>query len=224
MDQAAPRPVATPAAAAEPVRPAVNKPLPPPPIAAGVPVPVSRSGTNPLPILAVIALLLMLGIGTMLWLRPKSTEEQPPPQTTNPPATSTPPAQTQGQQPATAEPASAAAAATSQPAAAEPPPVTETPASPALRSVAIDIRPWARVRVRPAEGQTLAVPPDAMYSPFTVDLAPGDYVLECENGGINGTTTFQMKVDAAEGRTQFFVRNMQGFNATKIVDALLGRY
>lgn len=91
----------------------------------------------------------------------------------------------------------------------------------------IDIRPWARVRVvpaPPADGQTAPqVPAESIYAPFTIDLAPGDYVLECENGGLHRPTTFQLKVEAAEGRPQFFTRTMPGFNPTKIVDSLLAR-
>jgi hypothetical protein len=67
------------------------------------------------------------------------------------------------------------------------------------------------------------VPPEPLFAPFTIDLVPGEYMLECDNGGITRATTFPLKVDAPEGRTQFFTRTMPGFNAVKIVDALLGQ-
>ena len=93
-----------------------------------------------------------------------------------------------------------------------------------LNSVTIDIRPWARVRVVPVagEGQTPpSVPAEPLYAPFTVDLAPGDYTLEAENGGLNRNATFPIKIEL--GKPQFIVRTMPGFNATKIVDALLAQ-
>jgi hypothetical protein len=65
------------------------------------------------------------------------------------------------------------------------------------------------------------VPAAALFAPFTVDLAPGAYVLECENDGLNRPAKFPLKVDAVEGRTQFFTRNMPGFDPAGIVDALL---
>jgi hypothetical protein len=87
------------------------------------------------------------------------------------------------------------------------------------------VRPWARVRVVPLnvpEGQPPPqVPAEPLYAPFTIDIAPGEYTLECENGGLNRNASFAIKVDAPEGKPQYFTRTMPGFNATKIVDALL---
>ena len=134
------------------------------------------------------------------------------------PTTATPPGQTDSAPPVTSVPADTLAPA-------EPPP----PAS--MTSVVIDIRPWARVRITaapPAEGQTAAppavqLPVEARFAPFTIDLPAGDYLLECENGGLNRTTTIPLKVAEPQGRPQFFTRNMPGFNSTKVVDSLLPR-
>jgi serine/threonine-protein kinase len=183
-----------------------------------VPAGITRAGRNLWPLLGGIAAVLILAIGAMVMLRPGQGEQQ----TAGAADDSTPPAPTPPQPSAptpspTGQPQTADAAV----AAVDPP----TPAS--LRTVQIDIRPWARVRVvpaPPAEGQTAPqVPADAIYAPFTLDLAPGDYVLECENGGLNRAATFQLKVEGAEGRPQFFTRTMPGFNPTKIVDSLLAQ-
>ena len=89
-----------------------------------------------------------------------------------------------------------------------------------MSTVYIDLRPWARVKVVPATPNP-AIPADTFYAPFAIDLPPGDYNLEAENGGVTRPTTFQLKV--AAGGPQTFVRTMPGFNATKIVEGLLGQ-
>ena len=89
-----------------------------------------------------------------------------------------------------------------------------------MSTVYIDIRPWARVKITSATPNP-AIPADTFYVPFAVDLPPGDYNLEAENGGVNRATTFQLKV--APGGAQSFVRAMPGFNATKVVESLLGQ-
>jgi hypothetical protein len=66
-----------------------------------------------------------------------------------------------------------------------------------------------------------AVPADALYAPFAVDLAPGTYTFECENGGVTRPLTFQVTV--AAGPPQSVTRTMPGFNATKTVDGLLSQ-
>jgi len=83
------------------------------------------------------------------------------------------------------------------------------------------------VRIVPAaapEGQpTSQVPAGPLFAPFTVDLAPGDYTIECENNGLTPATKFALKVEGVEGRAQLFTRNMPGFDPAKVVDALLGQ-
>jgi hypothetical protein len=89
-----------------------------------------------------------------------------------------------------------------------------------LTTVYVDVRPWARVKIVPAAPDA-QVPTDALYAPFAIDLPPGTYSLECENGGVTRPLTFQLTV--AAGPPQAVTRNMPGFNATKTVDALLGQ-
>lgn len=89
-----------------------------------------------------------------------------------------------------------------------------------MSTVYIDLRPWARVKIVPPTPDP-AIPTDTFFAPFAIDLPPGDYNLEAENGGVTRATTFQLKV--AAGGAQTFVRNMPGFNATKVVEGLLGQ-
>ena len=89
-----------------------------------------------------------------------------------------------------------------------------------MSTVYIDLRPWARVKIVPGTPNP-AIPTETFFAPFAIDLPAGDYNLEAENGGLTRATTFQLKV--AEGGPQTFVRNMPGFNATKIVEGLLGQ-
>jgi hypothetical protein len=101
-------------------------------------------------------------------------------------------------------------------------PTTVPPAAPGLTTVFIDIRPWARIKVVPTTpNPSTPIPSDTFYAPFAVDLPPGDYTLEAENGGVTRATKFELKV--GEGAPMTFVRNMPGFNATKIVESLLGQ-
>ncbi|MGQ0735153.1 MAG: protein kinase domain-containing protein [Acidobacteriota bacterium] len=131
---------------------------------------------------------------------------------------------------ATTQPAPEPIPAAEQPAPPPPDPAPALPPEPAEPEVVvpagaptpvtIDIRPWARVKIVAAkEGMT--VPAEPQYAPFTVELAAGDYVLECENGGLTRPSSF--KVTITEGKAQFIVRTMPGFNATKAVDAILSQ-
>jgi hypothetical protein len=58
-------------------------------------------------------------------------------------------------------------------------------------------------------------------TPFTITLLPGDYVMECENGGI--TAPLSLQVSVASGQNQFISRAMPGFDPRRVVDALLGQ-
>jgi len=89
-----------------------------------------------------------------------------------------------------------------------------------VTTVFVDVRPWARVKIVPATPDQ-AAPADALYAPFAVDLPPGTYTFECENGGVTRPLTFQVTV--AAGPPQAVTRNMPGFNATKTVDGLLSQ-
>ena len=96
------------------------------------------------------------------------------------------------------------------------PPVAADPPTP----VTVDIRPWARVRIVPAT-DGVEVPTEPLYTPFTIDLPPGDYSFECENGGLTRAVTYPLTV--ATGKPQFVIRTMPGFDAAKVVDALLAQ-
>jgi hypothetical protein len=89
-----------------------------------------------------------------------------------------------------------------------------------MGSLVVDIRPWARVRIVSADPNVPA-PAETRYAPFAIDLPPGDYTLECENDGVNRAAKFAVKV--IEGKPQYVTRSMPGFNATKIVDAILSQ-
>ena len=110
--------------------------------------------------------------------------------------------------------------APAQPAPIETPPPADPPPPASMSTVYIDIRPWARVKITTTMAN-VTLPAEPQYVPFAIDLPAGDYTLEAENGGVNRPTTFQLKV--AEGGPQSYVRVMQGFNATKVVESLLGQ-
>ena len=108
-----------------------------------------------------------------------------------------------------------------EPVAPTPPPTPEPPvATDPPTPVTVDIRPWARVRIVPAT-DGVEVPKEPLYTPFTIDLPPGDYAFECENGGLTRAVTYPLTV--ATGKPQFLIRTMPGFDAAKVVDALLAQ-
>ncbi len=103
-----------------------------------------------------------------------------------------------------------------------PPPPTGPPDNvlvPAPQLVSVDILPWARVRIVPVVAG-VNVPGELLITPFTVQLPPGDYRLECENGGVSTRSVFPIKVEA--GRPLTVTRTMSGFNADQVVGTLLG--
>ncbi len=127
-------------------------------------------------------------------------------------------------------PAEAQPAATQEPpgrvpdAPAPPPPdapadaAVPTPA-PGLVRVSIDVRPWARVALKPL-GDTPTAKAGTHVTPLTIDLAPGEYELSFENGGVTQPLTRKVRVDAAAPASFRF--SMPGFAPTEIVDRLLG--
>ena len=70
----------------------------------------------------------------------------------------------------------------------DPLPASDPPAPATMSTVYIDIRPWARVKVVPATANP-AVSTEVFYAPFAIDLPPGDYNLEAENGGLSRATS-----------------------------------
>ena len=184
--------------------------------AAAVPASNLRAGVSwKVPAAAAAALVLLVIAAMFAWQRMTAPVEE----TQNAPPAAIPASEPP---PPPVPQATSAPVDTSAPAMMEGAAEATSPVG--LNSVTIDIRPWARVRVVPvaAEGQAPpSVPAEALYAPFTVDLAPGDYTLEAENGGLNRNATFPIKVEL--GKPQVIVRIMPGFNATKTVDALLAQ-
>jgi hypothetical protein len=165
-----------------------------------------RSGVSPqtFGIAAAVVLLFLLAVGGLVWMQSGRTGQASDTPTSVPvPATTTAPAP---------PPATTSVEAG--------PPAGDPPAAANLTTVYIDFRPWARVRIVPSTPNP-AIPTDTYFAPFAIDLPPGDYNLEAENGGVTPPTKFELKV--GEGAPMTFVRNMPGFNATKIVEGLLGQ-
>ena len=97
------------------------------------------------------------------------------------------------------------------------PPADTSAVAPQL--VSVDVLPWARVRIVPASANA-DVPKEPLVTPFTIQLPPGNYRLECENGGVSTRSVFSITVEP--GRPLSLTRPMTGFNAEQVVQALLG--
>jgi serine/threonine protein kinase len=79
--------------------------------------------------------------------------------------------------------------------------------------VSLNALPWARVRLAAAPGQTEEVPTlsgDENVTPLTVLLAPGDYDVEMDNGGITAARRERLQVRA--GQPNAFVFVMPGYD------------
>jgi len=93
------------------------------------------------------------------------------------------------------------------------------PAQPVvMQSLAVDVLPWARVRVVPLSSDGAA--PNTLTTPFTIRLPIGEYRLDCENGGVSQPLSFEVRVEAA--RPTVITRAMPGFDANQVVQTLLG--
>lgn len=155
---------------------------------------------------AAIAATLLIAISVFFWQKgtaPASNAAQQNPPTVVSPAPVTIP-EAPAQMPAAQAPTPAAA----------PDAVTAT-----AQQVTVDMLPWARVRIFPV-GHQAKVPEQSLLTPFTIALAPGNYRLECENDGISPRTILPITVVADRPLT--ISRKMNGFNAAKLVDTLLG--
>jgi hypothetical protein len=108
-----------------------------------------------------------------------------------------------------------------------PAPPTPPSTSDPLVAVTIDFRPWARVRIVPADQQAqfqgrpleAILPQEALETPFTIALPPGSYELIGENGGV--TTALRLPIVVEPGQPQFISRPMPGFDPDRVVDSLL---
>jgi hypothetical protein len=104
-----------------------------------------------------------------------------------------------------------------------PPPVTGTP-KPAppppiqMSALTVNLRPWARVRLRPVASDVETPAPQT--TPFTITVPAGEYVLEAENGGL--TPPFKVTLRLEGGKVRTISQDMPGFNADRVLDALLG--
>jgi serine/threonine protein kinase len=85
--------------------------------------------------------------------------------------------------------------------------------------VAIDLQPWARVRIVGQDG--VAAPSEEFATPFTVLLQPGRYVLKCENGGL--TQALDLPIEVKSGEPQTLSRRMLGFDPERLVTTLMGK-
>jgi serine/threonine protein kinase len=105
-----------------------------------------------------------------------------------------------------------------QPMRPGPNPPPPRPRPPALVAVTVDVRPWARVRVvsRTSSGQ----PIQTAATPFVLTLSPGEYVLECENGGLTPPESFPLRVEP--GMPQVLSLAMKGFDAESVLTSLFG--
>jgi serine/threonine protein kinase len=214
----APKAPSTPPPAAAAPRPAAA------PVAGGALPAVGRSGVSPQTLAIAVGVIAVLAIIVAVLFMYNRGDSNP--QVSNDPAPSTPGTSTPANPTATPPPPPTNTApetpVTTTPTTppVEPTPVADPPPPASMSTVYIDIRPWARVKITTSI-PNVTLPTEPQYVPFALDLPAGDYTLEAENGGVNRPTTFQLKV--AEGGPQTFVRTMQGFNATKIVESLLGQ-
>jgi hypothetical protein len=88
-----------------------------------------------------------------------------------------------------------------------------------LVAVSIDAHPWARVAIT-AVGSTPRSNVGTLVTPVTIDLAPGEYELTLENGGVTQPLTRRVRV--AAGARATFNFPMPGFSPEAVVDQLLG--
>ena len=104
--------------------------------------------------------------------------------------------------------------------AVSPPPPPEPPPPPAgLVAVTIDAHPWARVAITPV-GSTPPTKVGTLITPVSLDLAPGEYELTLENGGV--TRTLSRRIKIAAGAPSAFRFPMPGFTPSEVVDQLMG--
>jgi hypothetical protein len=87
-------------------------------------------------------------------------------------------------------------------------------------TVVVNVLPWARVQITTPDGTGTATP-GTFVTPFAVALRPGNYQLQCENGGLNAANPFYVIV-APSTQPQVVTLTMPGFNPDRQADNLLG--
>ena len=82
------------------------------------------------------------------------------------------------------------------------------------------MRPWARVQISRVEGSTTAAAQPVQTTPFVVSLPAGNYLLDCENGGLTSRATFNLNV--TPGAPIAVAQTMPGFDIEQALNKLLG--
>ena len=84
-------------------------------------------------------------------------------------------------------------------------------------AVNIDTEPWTSVTLTPAAGGD----PETCTTPCQLQLAPGEYQLAFENGGLSQPYSERLSVPA--GQPVDVRRKMPGFDVDRAVAAIVGR-
>ena len=84
-------------------------------------------------------------------------------------------------------------------------------------AVNIDTEPWTRVTLTPAAGGN----PETCTTPCQLQLAPGEYQLAFENGGLSQPYSERLSIPA--GQPVDVRRKMPGFDVDRAVAAIVGR-
>jgi serine/threonine-protein kinase len=98
-------------------------------------------------------------------------------------------------------------------------PTTVTvPAAAAKSLVRLNALPWARIKVRAldANHSTVASVPDGLATPCLVELAPGQYAIDLENGGLTPPLRREIEVKASGDNT--FVFTMPPFDPARAAE------
>jgi hypothetical protein len=90
----------------------------------------------------------------------------------------------------------------------------------ALAAVTVDAAPWARVAIAPLGGGT-AAPAGELVTPLSLQLAPGEYDVTLENGGV--TQPMKQRVRVAANQPNAFRFTMPEFDPAKVVRDLRAR-
>jgi serine/threonine protein kinase len=97
-------------------------------------------------------------------------------------------------------------------------PASTIPAAVAKSLVTLNALPWARVKVRAMDTNDSAVAsePDQLATPCTVELAPGTYAIDLENGGLTPPLRREIEVKASGDNT--FVFTMPPFDPARAAE------
>ena len=101
------------------------------------------------------------------------------------------------------------------------PTTVATAAAVAKSLVTLNALPWARVKVRAKDtsGAAAASVPDELSTPCTVELPPGTYAIDLENGGLTPPLRREIEVKASGDNT--FVFSMPSFDPARAAERAL---